>query len=332
MNIKQVLLLSVLILSFQTSSAQMLHEKWPGPETLLAEELLKKVTGRIIQVGKNKNYIAISNVCSATLISESTIVSAGHCFKRNTSLQKYVDKEDIVFYLENSDFYFDIPGITSTQLAEDISELVGEDDHKVLPENQGRLNDVLSKLPKVKNIRFPKEYKKNLPIEIGNIKPKNDKEKKIILDLIENNKWNLVINASDLSVAQLDKKVPTSGVAIESLQNSDVIYVAGFYGGDLSDTMKIFKCTQGRTAYTELLAQAEFDSFINLLNFSDRLIVSTCDGEVLTGISGGPQIQFKNGKIALVGVSSATVYGSHTHVISPLINNLIWSLLFHHQK
>jgi hypothetical protein len=326
MNLKAFILLSLLtIFSFQTANAQLLDDEWGDTETLAVQEKLQSVTGRIIQVMRGKDFTAVLNVCSAILINENTIVSAAHCFKREPSLPN-TDISDLEkLQIASHEFYFDIPGVTTKNLDFAIASISPKDSVKIFKEKENALNAILSDLPKIGEPQILKAYEENIPNQLTSYRPphksKETGEKGPIV-----NYWG---NIYDTSVAILDRKITTTPISIGELnKDNDTIYVSGYYGGNLAESLRVFKCNRNRSVIDKLLPLTELDKFANLLKNSKQLIVSYCNGEILPGQSGGPQVQLKDGNIVLVGVTSATLIYQDAYAISPILSNVINEFTF----
>jgi hypothetical protein len=326
LKLRTYILLSLLtIFSFKPSHAQLMYDEMGDSDTLLVQEKLQKVTGRIIHVVRTTSYTLITNVCTAMLVGEDTVVTSGHCFKRNLPLTTTDTVKKFAFDLTSlEDFYFDIPGVTSENLGEDIAKLLSnKNEFKVPLNNKVQLNQLLASIPKIKNVQILREYTENMPVTMSEYKPKTEKQTLYLENFERNYQWNFLGNIYDMAVAKLSKKLPPSTIVIGDLdKNNDNIYASGFFGGDLNQRLRVFKCSWGRSVLESLLPLTEYSSFIKFVGFSNQLIVSQCDGEIVEGESGGPQVQVKNGEIYLVGINSATIYGLDDHVISPIASSL----------
>jgi hypothetical protein len=323
-KLKAYILLSLLtIFSFQ-ANAQLFDDELVDTETLAVREKLQSVTGRILHVVRAKDYTLITNICTATLIGEDTVVTAAHCFKTKELRTKLDSIKQAAYELTTiQDFYFDIPEVTSNQLDVQISNLKIDKYFKVPKESKSKLNQILSQLPKLKDIQISQDYLKNLPVVFSTYKPRNEKQREYLDNFLKNYSINYQKSVNDMAVAKLTKKLPASDITIAELDpDNENIYTSGYNGGDLSQHLRVFKCNNDRSVIDDLLPQIDLDSFVKLLQSSNEILLSKCHEEIVEGLSGGPQIQYKNGKISLVGITSSTI-GVATGPMDDLYDHVI---------
>lgn len=327
MSLKTLILLSLLTIFGSPSYAQLSDEEMLDYDTLAAKELLKPITGRIIKVIKSPSGVQFTNVCSGILTENRRVITAAHCFKVKPIFVGW-DKvtKRLKQLMATESYYFDIPGVTSNNLYEEalkiagINKKTGEINIKISKAQGIKLDRLLEKLPKITRALYPRKYLENIPTIIASEIPFEDYM--TFIRLRKKYPINYRSSTYDFAIAELDKSIPIQPIAIDSLDSSTV-YVGGFFGASLEKPLQVFKCEAGAHVLNDLQNQADMDALNKVREHRDELIFTNCDGEIISGISGGPQVILKNGEILIVGVTSGQLFGTHKFGISPIVNDMV---------
>lgn len=305
--------------------AQLNDDEMLSYDTLVAKEKLAPITGRIIKVIKSPTGVQFTNVCSGVLISENQIVTAAHCFKVKPIFVGW-DKitKRIKQAVSSESYYFDIPGVTSKTFYEEALKIAGIHNEsgqmnvKISARDGIKLQKLLNKLPKIKRALYPLEYLQNMPTVIASKISFEDYRKQI--QLRKKYPVNYAGSAYDYAIAELDRSIqakPLYTAPLTAPRANTSVYVAGFFGASLEKPLQVFKCEAGAHVLDDLQRQADMTEFSKLKAVSHQLVITNCDGEIISGVSGGPQVVLRNGEIYLVGVTSGQLFSTYKYAVSP---------------
>ncbi len=309
------------------SFAQLTDEEMLDYNTLVAKEQLRPITGRIIKVITTPKSVKFTNVCSGILSGDNTIITAAHCFKVKPIFAGW-DKvtKRLKQIVSRERFYFDIPGVTSHNFYEEalkiagINKTTGEINMEISRSQGRKLNELLKSLPEITRARYPREYYLNMPTYIASEFSIEDYEK--YMELRRKYPINYDGFVHDFAIAELDRAVGGQRIPISEAKGTTA-YAAGFFGGSLETPLQVFKCDTGTHILKELEMIADTDALNRVKLHKDHLLFTNCDGELLSGISGGPQVILNNGQIHLVGLVSGQLFGTHKYGISPILIDVV---------
>ena len=275
----------------------------------IASEKLRKTSGRIIRVTYKVGYIEITNVCSATLIDNNKIITAAHCFYTTPTEKESGIFDEVLSYIKGSDeysrevFHFDIDGITSQDLFQNISK-ISDVDKKIKGKNKVYAKLLIRKMPKISKVKLHPNY-----IESAN-KTANTPE--------------APEPAHDVAVGHLDRKLNVGFLKVSDYRDEDTVFLAGHPGMSLHIPLNVIPCTAGTAAYQELVTKVDFSTertggknnskasndedknrkLTRYRHFYETAIIEVCNEIIVRGYSGGPHVVVRDNEVYIVGITS----------------------------
>lgn len=259
----------------------------------LATQALKQSSGRIIRVIYGPQFINIDNICSATLVGPSSIITASHCFYRNPDEQAQHPEK----------FYFDIDGVTSSRLSESLLKLSDKDEN-IRGANIVLAKNLLKKMPEILRPQIHPRYIASAETAYANqTSPEAE---------------------HDVATADLASALKVRPITLTEYIDGETVFIGGYPGKFLSGKQKVIECISGKFAKQYLIEKLESSDtrtagrrkkssssqdnknlkLANYEKYHQTAVLNTCNDTIVRGFSGGPQVVVRNQKVYLVAVTS----------------------------